>query len=190
MQLLVGLGNPGSEYALNRHNIGFMAVDEIWRCHGFSPWRVKYQGQLSEAVFKSQKTLLFKPTTYMNNSGQAVEAVAKFYKISTQDIFVFHDELDLIAGKVRIKHGGGHAGHNGLRSLNSHLGNGYTRARIGIGHPGDRDQVVGHVLKDFSKTEQIWVECLIKSLSDHLELLLTGDDERFMSKIAHDLQSS
>jgi len=190
MHLLVGLGNPGPEYVLNRHNIGFMAVDCIHYDYGFSPWRSKFQGQLSEKNLGGDKVLLFKPFTFMNNSGQAIEAAVQFYKIPLTDIIVFHDELDLAAGKIRIKHGGGHAGHNGLRSINSHIGDGYTRVRLGIGHPGDKNKVVGHVLKNFSKSELPWVERMMAGISDHIQLLLSGDDERFMSKVAHDIQSS
>ena len=184
MRLLVGLGNPGSDYAKNRHNIGFMAADEIVRRHSFSPFRSKFQGVLSEGKLAGQKILVLKPTTYMNESGRAVHAAMAFYKMPLEDILVFHDEMDLAAGKIRIKTGGGHAGHNGIRSIQNHIGAGFKRVRIGVGHPGAKDKVVGHVLKDFSKTDQQWVDKLVDAIGDHVGLIASGDDSGFMSKIA------
>jgi PTH1 family peptidyl-tRNA hydrolase len=188
MLLVVGLGNPGSDYADNRHNIGFMAVDAIHRAHGLSPFRAKFQGALADGTVGDRKVLLLKPETYMNESGRAVQAVMAFYKIEPKDVIVFHDELDLAGGKVRFKQGGGHAGHNGLRSLHAHIGEGYARVRLGIGHPGDKDMVVGHVLKDFSKAERAWLEPLLEAVAKNFPRLVKGDDGGFMSKVAAALQ--
>ncbi len=165
MLLLVGLGNPGNKYHNNRHNIGFMAVDEIGHRHNFSASKPKFQGLLSEGRLGREKALILKPQTYMNLSGQSVGEAARFYKISPADIFVFHDELDIPAGKIKFKTGGGHAGHNGLRSLDQHLGKDYHRIRLGIGHPGDKDAVTGHVLGDFAKADQTWLEDLLDAIS-------------------------
>lgn len=184
MRLLVGLGNPGSDYARNRHNIGFMAVDEIVRRHSFAPFRSKFQGELSEGQLAGQKVLVLKPTTYMNESGRAVHAAMAFYKMPLQDIIVFHDEMDLAAGKIRIKTGGGHAGHNGIRSIQSHIGAGFKRVRIGVGHPGTKEKVVGHVLKDFAKADQQWVDTLVDTIGAQAGLVVSGDDSGFMSKIS------
>ncbi|MBT3557656.1 MAG: aminoacyl-tRNA hydrolase [Rhodospirillales bacterium] len=184
MHMLVGLGNPGTEYARNRHNIGFMAVDEIVRRHSFAAWRSKFHGDISEGRLGGEKVLVMKPTTFMNESGRAVQAAMTFYKILPQDVVVLHDELDLAGGKLRVKRGGGHAGHNGLRSIHSHIGEGYGRVRIGIGHPGDKSRVVGHVLKDFSKEEDIWVQKLIDGMADNAGLLVEGDDGLFQTRVA------
>ena len=153
MKLFVGLGNPGAEHALNRHNVGFMAVDAIAAAHGFPAWRKRFQGAASEAKLGGEQVLLFKPGTFMNASGRAVGEALRFYKLELADVVVFHDELDLAPGKVRVKTGGGVSGHNGLRSLSAHIGNDYVRVRIGVGHPGQRDLVVGHVLHDFAKSD-------------------------------------
>ncbi len=187
MLLLVGLGNPGASYARNRHNVGFMAVDEIVRRHSFSPFRSKFHGEISEGNIGGHKVLVLKPTTYMNESGRAVQAVMTFYKITPADVIVLHDELDLAGGKVRVKRGGGHAGHNGLRSIHAHIGEGYGRLRLGIGHPGSKERVVGHVLKDFSKEEEIWLEKLIDSVATHVGELVDGDDGLFQSKVGQDM---
>jgi len=187
MQLLVGLGNPGAGYARNRHNIGFMAVDEIVRRHSFSPYRSKFHGQLAEGNIAGEKVLILKPETYMNDSGRAVQAAMTFYKIAPEDVVVLHDELDLAGGKVRVKRGGGHAGHNGLRSIHANVGPNYARVRIGIGHPGDKDRVVGHVLKDFSKEEDQWVENMLESIAGRIEVLIRGDDARFQNDVALDM---
>lgn len=187
MQLVVGLGNPGAGYARNRHNVGFMAVDEIVRRHSFSPWRSKFHGQLAEGTIAGEKVLILKPETYMNESGRAVQAAMTFYKIAPRDVIVLHDELDLAGGKVRVKRGGGHAGHNGLRSIHAHVGPDYARVRIGIGHPGDKERVVGHVLKDFSREEDQWVQKLLDSIADRIDVLIRGDDPQFQSDVALDL---
>ncbi len=184
MLLLVGLGNPGSGYARNRHNIGFMAVDEIVHRHSFSPFRAKFQGELTEGKIGTDKVLILKPTTYMNESGRAVQATMAFYKIKPADVLVFHDELDLAAGKIRVKRGGGHGGHNGLRSLHAHIGPDYGRVRLGIGHPGDKDRVVGHVLKDFAKADQEWLDKLMPVMAEDVGYLIKGDDAGFMNRVA------
>jgi len=187
MLLLVGLGNPGGEYARNRHNIGFMAVDEIVRRHSFGSFHAKFQGALAEGRIGSTKVLALKPLTYMNESGRCVAAAANFYKIPAADVLVIHDELDLEAAKLRLKAGGGHAGHNGLRSIHAHLGEGYRRLRLGIGHPGDKAKVTSHVLKDFAKSDRQWLEPLLASVADHIGLAIEGDDPGFLNKVALDM---
>jgi PTH1 family peptidyl-tRNA hydrolase len=184
MLLVVGLGNPGAEYARQRHNVGFMAVDAIRDRHGFPPWRAKFHGLVAEGSFGGRRVLVLKPMTYMNESGRAVAAAAAFHKIAPKDIVVFHDEIDLIAGKVRVKVGGGLAGHNGLRSIDAHIGPDFKRVRLGVGHPGHKDQVAGHVLKDFAKADRPWLEKLLDALADHFPDLAVGDDAAFMSKVA------
>jgi len=184
MKLLVGLGNPGPEYAGNRHNIGFMSVDAIAQDHGFGPWRSKFQGQLSEGRLGGEKCLLLKPSTFMNESGRSVAEAVRFYKLGLDDVIVFHDELDLAPRKVRVKTGGGAAGHNGLKSLSQHIGNDYIRVRIGIGHPGDKARVHSHVLKDFSKAEMEWVGPLVDAIATAAPKLAEGNDSSFMNDIA------
>ena len=184
MLLVVGLGNPGSDYAKNRHNIGFMAVDVIQRLHSFSPFRSKFQGHLADGVVGVEKVLLLKPTTFMNSSGIAVQAVINFYKIPPNEILVFHDELDLETTKIRIKRGGGHAGHNGLRSIHTCIGSNYGRVRFGIGHPGNKDRVTNYVLQNFDNAEMIWVAKLLNTVAEHFPRLVRGDDGGFMSKVA------
>jgi len=184
MKLWVGLGNPGAKYARNRHNIGYMAVDRIADDHGFSPWRAKFQGSLSEGRFGSGKVALLKPETFMNLSGQSVGEAMRFFKLEPQDVTVFQDELDLAPGKVRVKSGGGHAGHNGLRSLHAHIGEDYVRVRLGIGHPGHKDRVSGYVLSDFAKSDQDWLEDLLRGVSDGAAELAAGDTGRFMNAVA------
>ena len=184
MKLWVGLGNPGAKYAGHRHNIGYMAVDRIAEDHGFTPWRAKFQGSLSEGRFGSQKVALLKPETFMNLSGQSVGEAMRFFKLTPQDITVFQDELDLAPGKVRVKTGGGHAGHNGLRSLHAHIGPDYTRVRLGIGHPGHKDRVAGYVLSDFAKAEQNWLDDLLRGICDGAGDLAAGDPGRFMNAVA------
>lgn len=184
MKLFVGLGNPGARYAGNRHNIGFMALDRIAADHGFSPWRRGYQGQVAEGRLGSEKIVLLKPETFMNLSGQSVRAAVDFFKIDLADITVFHDELDLAPGKCRIKQGGGHAGHNGLRSIHAHLGEAYGRVRLGIGHPGHKDAVAAYVLHDFAKADQDWLDDLLRGISDGAQALAEGDGQRFMNAVA------
>ncbi|MAX75027.1 MAG: aminoacyl-tRNA hydrolase [Nioella sp.] len=188
MQLWVGLGNPGGKYAGNRHNIGYMALDRIAEEHGFSPWRSKFQGSLSEGRFGSEKLALLKPETFMNLSGQSVGEAMRFFKLEPGDVTVFHDELDLAPGKVRVKTGGGHAGHNGLRSLHAHIGAEYDRVRIGIGHPGHKDRVSGYVLSDFAKAEQDGLDDLLRGIADGAPDLAAGDKGRFMNAIALRMQ--
>jgi PTH1 family peptidyl-tRNA hydrolase len=186
MLLFVGLGNPGAEYAGHRHNIGFMAVDAIAARHGFSPFRAKFQGLLADGRLGGEKVLLLKPQTFMNLSGQAVGQAARFHKLDIGDVVVFHDELDLAPGKVKVKTGGGAAGHNGLRSLDSHLGNAYRRVRMGIGHPGDRARVHGWVLSNFARADRDWLDPLLDAVAARADLLAEGRDSDFMSKVAQD----
>jgi peptidyl-tRNA hydrolase, PTH1 family len=183
MRLLVGLGNPGTRYAGNRHNIGFMAVEAIARRHGFPPWRRRFAGVATEGPLAGEKVLLLLPGTFMNESGLAVSEAAHFYKIGMDDIVVFHDEIDLPPAKVRVKTGGGIAGHNGLRSISSHVGNDYRRVRIGVGHPGVKELVHNHVLGDFAKAERPWVEALCDIIADNAGLLAKGDDASFQNKV-------
>jgi len=184
MKLFVGLGNPGGKYARNRHNIGFMAVDRIAEDHGFAPWRAKFQGEMSEGRLGSQKVLLLKPMTFMNLSGQSVGEAARFHKINSTDICVFHDEIDLAPGRLKTKAGGGHAGHNGLRSIHQHLGPHYDRVRMGVGHPGHKDAVPGYVLKDFAKADEIWLDDMLRGISDGAAALAAGDDARFLNAVS------
>jgi len=184
MKLIVGLGNPGAKYARNRHNIGFMAVDAIAANHGFSPWRSKFQGLLSDGRLGHAKVVLLKPQTFMNLSGHSVGAAVRFYKLNPEDVIVFHDELDLAPGKLRLKNGGGHAGHNGLRSIHQHIGPDYARVRLGIGHPGHKDRVTGYVLGDFAKADQEWLDDLLRGITDGAPDLGSGDSDRFMNKVA------
>ncbi len=184
MKLFVGLGNPGAQYAANRHNIGFMALDQIARDHSFAPWRAKFQGQLTEGRLGTNKVLLLKPGTFMNRSGQSVRAAMDFYKLAPGDVTVFHDELDLVPGKARVKSGGGHAGHNGLRSIHGHIGAAYDRVRLGIGHPGHKDRVAGYVLHDFAKADRDWLENLISGISQGAPALASGDPATFMNAVA------
>jgi PTH1 family peptidyl-tRNA hydrolase len=183
MRLFVGLGNPGTKYARNRHNIGFMAVDEIARRHGFSPWRRRFQGETSEGSLGGERVILLKPTTYMNESGRAVQEAASFFKLAPADITVLQDELELPPGKVRVKIGGGIAGHNGLRSISAHIGNEYRRVRLGIGHPGVKELVHGHVLSDFAKDDSGWVTTLCDAVAEHAALLVQGADATFANKV-------
>jgi PTH1 family peptidyl-tRNA hydrolase len=184
MLLLVGLGNPGSAYQGQRHNIGFMAVDRIVDRHRFDGWRSsKFQGQVAQGQFGSEKILLLKPTTYMNESGNAVGAAMRFFNLDPGSVWVFHDDLDLVAGKLRVKRGGGHGGHNGLRSLDAHIGPDYRRVRMGIGHPGHKDRVHAHVLSDFAKSEQAWLEPLLDAVADAALLLASPDEQAFANKV-------
>ena len=183
MRLFVGLGNPGTKYAHNRHNIGFMAVDEIARRHGFSPWRRRFQGMTSEGTLEQEKIVLLRPETFMNDSGRAVQEAANFFKLAAGDIVVFQDELELPPGKVRVKVGGGIAGHNGLRSISAHIGNDYRRVRLGIGHPGVKELVHGYVLSDFAKSDRDWVEALCAVMADNAGLLARAKDSTFQNKV-------
>jgi PTH1 family peptidyl-tRNA hydrolase len=183
MRLLVGLGNPGERYVGNRHNIGFMAVSEIAKRHGIAPWRRRFQGVVCEGPIGRERALLLLPGTFMNESGRAVAEAAHFYKLPLTDITVFHDEIDLPPSKVRVKLGGGIAGHNGLRSISEHIGNDYRRVRIGVGHPGNKDMVQHYVLGDFAKSERGWVEALIGILADNAELIARGEDASFQNKV-------
>lgn len=184
MKLFVGLGNPGAKYAQNRHNIGFMAVDRIAADHGFGPWRSKFQGQVSEGQLAGEKVILLKPETFMNRSGQSVQEAVRFYKLELSDVIVFHDEIDLAPGKLRVKQGGGHAGHNGLRSLHAHIGDGYGRVRMGVGHPGHKDAVPVYVLKDFPKADLAWLDHMLRGISDGAADLANGDTGRFQNAVA------
>ncbi|MCB9991260.1 MAG: aminoacyl-tRNA hydrolase [Rhodospirillales bacterium] len=189
--LFVGLGNPGPEYAGNRHNIGFMVVDAMASEFGYPSWRSKFQGDLAEGRIDGHKVILLKPTTYMNNSGQAVKAAAKFYKINPDRIVIFHDELDLEPAKIRIKQGGGNAGHNGLKSIQAHMGTpDFWRVRLGIGHPGDKARVHGYVLRDFAKAEKGWVDAVVTASARHAGLLAGGDTANYLSKIAIDVKAA
>lgn len=185
MKLWTGLGNPGSSMSRNRHNIGFMAVDEIARRHGFSPWRQRFRGEISEGMLGGKKIILLKPQTYMNLSGDSVQQAVRFYKISLEDITVFHDELDLLFGRLKVKRGGGAAGHNGLRSMDRCLsGPEYWRIRMGIGHPGSRERVNSHVLGDFAKSEEAVLSQWLDSVSASAAFLAQDVPEEFMTRVA------
>ena len=184
MQLWVGLGNPGAQYALNRHNVGFMAVDAIAAVHGCEPWRKGFQGWASLGRIGAERLLLLKPATFMNESGRAIGEAARFYKLDAAALTVFHDELDLDPGRVKVKTGGGAAGHNGLRSTDQHLGHDYRRVRIGIGHPGHKDRVTPHVLGNYAKAELNPLADMLGAIAAEAPLLATGDDARFMNAVA------
>ena len=184
MLLFAGLGNPGPRYSGNRHNIGFLAVEEIARRNGFPPFREKFKGLVSEGSLAGERVLILKPQTFMNASGESVEAAAQFYKLTPADITVIYDELDLVPGKARIKRGGGNGGHNGLRSIDPRIGTDYRRVRLGIGHPGHKDRVMPWVLGDFAKADLAWLEPLLGTLADNADLLVTGDDNTLMNKLA------
>jgi PTH1 family peptidyl-tRNA hydrolase len=183
MQLFVGLGNPGARYAGNRHNIGFMVVEAIAKRHGFAPFRRRFQGVAAEGPLGGDRVLLLLPGTYMNESGRAVAEAAHFYKLGVGEVTVFHDEIELKPAKVRVKVGGGIAGHNGLRSISAHVGNDYRRVRIGVGHPGVKELVHPHVLSDFAKDERPWVEALCDIIADNADLLVNGQDASFQNKV-------
>ncbi len=184
MHLIVGLGNPGDKYSRNRHNIGFLAVEEIARRHNFPPFREKFKGLIAEGTIAGEKVLILKPQTFMNASGESVEAALQFYKLGPADITVVYDEIDLVPGKSRIKRGGGNGGHNGLRSIDPRLGPDYRRIRLGIGHPGHKDAVMPWVLGDFSKADRDWLEPLLTALADNADLIVKGDDNTLMNKLA------
>jgi PTH1 family peptidyl-tRNA hydrolase len=183
MYLLVGLGNPGSDYAGNRHNIGFMAVDGIHRHYSFQPFRTKFHGEVADGSIAGDKVFILKPTTYMNESGRSVAELVRFYKIETGNVIVLHDELDLSPGKIRVKKGGGLAGHNGLKSIADHIGLDFYRVRIGIGHPGEKSRVTGHVLNDFSQSDQQWLDPLLGGMTTHIAKLIEGDGAGFLSEV-------
>ncbi len=189
MKLFVGLGNPGANYAFNRHNVGFMAVDAIAAAHGFPAWRKRFAGVAAEGKLGREQVMLLKPQTFMNESGRSVGEAVRFYKLDLGDVVVFHDELDLAPGKVRVKTGGGVAGHNGLKSLTAHIGNDYARVRIGIGHPGRKDLVSGYVLHDFAKADHDWLEPLLGAIAAEAPLLAEGANDKFQSRVAHALQA-
>ncbi|WP_295313980.1 aminoacyl-tRNA hydrolase [Roseobacter sp.] len=184
MKLLVGLGNPGAKYAGHRHNIGFMALDRIASDHGFPAWKGKHQGSIAEGRFGSERAVLLKPETFMNNSGQSVQAAMRFYKLDPADVIVLHDEIDLAPGKVKFKTGGGHAGHNGLRSIHAHIGPDYGRIRLGVGHPGHKDRVPSYVLHDFAKADQNWLDDVLRGVSDGAPWLAADDPAKFMNAVA------
>jgi PTH1 family peptidyl-tRNA hydrolase len=183
MQLFIGLGNPDAKYAKNRHNIGFMAIDALAEAYSFDPFKVKYHGLLAEGRIGTEKVLLLKPQTFMNKSGVSVSEAANFYKLDGSDILVFYDELDLQPGRLRMRRGGGFAGHNGLKSINAHMGADFRRARLGIGHPGDKAKVSGHVLGDFAKAEADWLNTFLAALCDHAPLAASGDDATYQTRV-------
>jgi peptidyl-tRNA hydrolase, PTH1 family len=184
MLLFAGLGNPGAKYANNRHNVGFMAADAIARRHSFSPWSKKFQGLIAEGTLGGEKIILIKPQTFMNNSGQSIGEALRFYKLAPSALTVFYDEIDLADGKVRVKTGGGAGGHNGIRSIDGHIGNTYRRVRIGVGHPGVKEFVQHHVLCDFAKADREWLEPLLDAIGDHADLIVRGDEPGFMNKVS------
>src|ERR1700712_1960011 len=183
MRLFVGLGNPGTKYAHNRHNIGFMAIEEIARRHGFAPWRRRFQGETSEGTLDGERVILLRPATFMNESGRAGQEAAGVFQLEAGAIIVFQDELEWPPGKVRVKIGGGIAGHNGLRSISAHIGNDYRRVRLGIGHPGVKELVQAYVLNDFAKDERPWVSALCEAVADNAALLADGRDSTFQNKV-------
>lgn len=184
MLIIAGLGNPGGKYAANRHNIGFLAADEIVRHHAFGPWKSKFKAEISTGMLDGDKALIVKPQTFMNNSGEAVGKLLRFYKLAVSDLVVIHDELDLVSGKVRIKTGGGAGGHNGIRSIDAHCGKDYRRLRLGIGHPGDKAQVTNHVLGDFARADYLWLDPLLATIADNAPLLATGEEASFMNRVS------
>lgn len=188
MKVFVGLGNPGSGYERHRHNVGFMALDRIADVHRFSAWKKRFQALTADGTLGDERVLLIKPQTYMNESGQAVGEALRFLKVELADLYVFHDELDLAPGKLKVKMGGGNAGHNGLRSISAHVGNEYARVRIGIGHPGAKDLVSGYVLHDFAKADAQWLEPLLDAMAKAASRLADGDTERFQTDVARALQ--
>ncbi len=183
MKLLVGLGNPGAKYSKNRHNIGFITVDEIARAYGFSNWRKRFQGEVAEGLIDGTKVMLLKPATYMNESGRSVGEAMRYFNLELKDVFVIHDELDLPVGKMRTKTGGGHAGNNGIRSLKAHIGDDFNRVRVGIGHPGNKNAVHSYVLRDFPKADRQWIEPLVDAITSAAGLLVKGELSSFQNKV-------
>ena len=188
MLLVVGLGNPGARYAFHRHNIGFMAIDRLAARYGLPPFRSRFQGLVAEGRMDGIKVVLLKPATFMNNAGRSVGAAMRYFKLDPGDVVVLHDELDLRPAKVRVKRGGGHAGHNGLRSVDAHIGADYRRVRLGVGHPGDKHRVQRYLLSDFAKADKDWLEALLDAVTEAFQLLVAGRDDAFMSKVAAPLQ--
>lgn len=189
MKLFVGLGNPGTKYAQHRHNVGFMAIDKIADRHGADNWRRRFQSETADVRIGGERVLLLKPTTYMNESGQSVGEACRFLKIPDSDVYVFHDEIDLAPGKLKVKTGGGNAGHNGLRSISAHIGNEYPRVRIGVGHPGVKDAVAHYVLHDFHKVEYDWLDPMLDAMAEAAPFLAKGDTSRFLSQVAQALRA-
>ncbi|WP_455473823.1 aminoacyl-tRNA hydrolase [Bartonella sp. B30(2025)] len=189
MWLIVGLGNPGSHYQNNRHNIGFMAIDAIYQSFPFSPWSKKFQSEISNGFINEKKTLLIKPQTFMNCSGQAIGEILRFYKLESKNLIVIYDELDLQPGKVRVKIGGGSNGHNGIKSIDSHCSTDYCRVRLGIGHPGSKDLVTQHVLGNFTKSDQQWLLPLLDTLAKNITLLINGNSSSFLDKISQTMKN-
>ncbi len=183
MHILIGQGNPGAKYAGHRHNLGFMLMDALAEAQGFGPWRSKFQSQVSEGRIGTEKVLLMKPDTFYNETGRAAQAACQFYKVSVENVIVWHDEIDLAPGRVRIKRGGGHSGNNGIRSMIAHLGPQVRRIRIGVGHPGDKSRVMPYVLSDFTKADAVWLDPLIAACVQAIEFLFTQSDERFQSEV-------
>jgi len=190
MLVIAGLGNPGPRYARNRHNIGFMAADAIARRHSFSPWSKKFKAEIAEGTIAGEKVLLLKPMTFMNLSGESVGEAMRFYKLTPADLVVIHDELDLGAGRVRLKTGGGNGGHNGLKSIDAHCGKDYRRLRLGIGHPGPKEMVNGHVLGDFSRADGEWLDPLLDAIADDAGLLVEGHNDRFLNRLVRALEKA
>jgi len=184
MRLLVGLGNPGAEYAFNRHNIGFLAVDAIAEHYRFSPWRARFQGVVSEGFINGMKVLALKPGTYMNLSGQAVGEALRFFKLAPEDVIVVYDEIELAPGKVKVKQGGGSAGHNGIKSIDAHIGDNYWRVRLGVGRPESKDGVTNHVLQNFAKSDAAWLGKLLDAVADAVPWLVSGSESKFMTRVA------
>ena len=183
MLILSGQGNPGAKYARNRHNAGFMVIDRIHESYGFGPWRTKFDAEISEGTIGGQKVLLMKPQTFYNETGRAASKALTFYKLKPEDVTVFHDEIDLAPGRLRVKRGGGHSGNNGARSMMAHIGENFRRIRIGVGHPGDKAMVMPHVLSDFHKVDLEWFNPMTDAICKSLPFLLAGDDERFQTEV-------
>ena len=188
MKLFVGLGNPGTAYTRHRHNVGFMALDRIAERHGLGPWRKRFHGLVCDGPIGGRRVTLLKPQTYMNDSGRSVGEAQRYLKIAESDVYAFHDEIDLAPAKLKVKAGGGNAGHNGLRSISAHIGNEYQRVRIGVGHPGSKDLVTHHVLHDFAKADREWLEPMLDALADAAGRLAAGDEARFLTDVARALQ--
>lgn len=183
MLILSGQGNPGAKYAKNRHNAGFMVIDRIHAAYGFGPWRAKFDSEISEGTIGGQKVLLMKPQTFYNETGRAASKALTFYKLQPEDVTVFHDEIDLAPGRLRVKRGGGHSGNNGARSMMAHIGENFRRIRIGVGHPGDKAMVMPHVLSDFHKVDLEWFNPMADAICKALPFLLSGEDERFQTEV-------